>query len=241
MKKAVAFLLAAVLLLSLMTTTFAATPIISFGKATFTQQGEKQTLVIEGRDLDSVSVIQFTVKYDSTKVKLLNVAPDNSKDHFPGKVIGAADNGIIPDATVNGGIPGEVIVVWEYTEGIKADGILVELEFEALVKNAGEIKLELDTTEKFIVRKDGQNGLPTVDVEIETTDEPLAVPGDVDGNGKIEAYDASLILQYVVGKINNITVAAADVDGNGKIEAYDASLILQYVVGKINSFPVENK
>ena len=239
MKKAVAILLAAILLLSVITTTFAATPIISFGKATFTTKGEKQTLVIEARDLDSVSVIQFTVKYDKTKVKLLNVAPSNSTTNFYGEVIDAAKNGIIPDATVNGKTSGEVVVVWESTQGIKEDGILVELQFEALVANAGEIKLELDKTQDFLVCKDNSNGVPSVNVQVETTNDPLAVYGDVNGDGKITSYDASLILQYVVGNIgeNALDINAADVDGNGKITSYDASLILQFVVGNISEFP----
>ena len=79
-------------------------------------------------------------------------------------------------------------------------------------------------------------------VNVESEEEPV-VYGDVDENGKVEAFDASLILQYVVEKIseNDITVLAADVDGNGKVEAYDASLVLQYVVEKIPSFPAETK
>lgn len=79
-------------------------------------------------------------------------------------------------------------------------------------------------------------------VKVESEEEPV-VYGDVDGNGKVEAFDASLVLQYVVGKIseNDIAVLAADADGNGKVEAYDASLVLQYVVGKIASFPAETK
>ncbi len=65
--------------------------------------------------------------------------------------------------------------------------------------------------------------------------------GDVNGDGSVSAYDASLILQYVVGNIteNDIILSAADVDGNGSITAYDSSLILQRVVGNIDIFPVE--
>ncbi len=68
--------------------------------------------------------------------------------------------------------------------------------------------------------------------------------GDVSLNGAIQAFDASLILQYTVGNIdlNEIQQLAADVSGNGgadAITAYDASLILQYVVGLIHSFPAE--
>jgi hypothetical protein len=73
--------------------------------------------------------------------------------------------------------------------------------------------------------------------------------GDVDANGAVEAFDASLALQYFVG-IDPGAVAPlpwpqwrierADVDGNDVVEAYDGSLILQYFVGIISEFPVEN-
>ncbi len=65
--------------------------------------------------------------------------------------------------------------------------------------------------------------------------------GDVDGNGEIQAYDASLVLQNVVGLVDftETQITNADVDGNGQIQAFDASLILQFVVGIIDEFPVE--
>ncbi|MCF7912704.1 MAG: T9SS type A sorting domain-containing protein [Candidatus Cloacimonetes bacterium] len=73
------------------------------------------------------------------------------------------------------------------------------------------------------------------------------VYGDVDGNGAVEAFDTSNLLQYVVGLDPDAvplpwgeeTIAAADVDGNFWINAYDGALILQYVVGYIDVFPVE--
>jgi hypothetical protein len=56
----------------------------------------------------------------------------------------------------------------------------------------------------------------------------------------ITAFDASLILRYVVQLINlkPCQKLSADVNGNCSISAYDASYILRLVVGKINSFPV---
>lgn len=73
--------------------------------------------------------------------------------------------------------------------------------------------------------------------------------GDVDENGNIQAFDASITLQYIVGLDPLPTIdprpweewrmTTADVDGNGSLQAYDASLILQYVVGLITVFPVE--
>ena len=57
--------------------------------------------------------------------------------------------------------------------------------------------------------------------------------GDVDGENGINAYDASLILQNLVGTYDFVGngALAADVDGENGINADDASLILQYLVG----------
>lgn len=65
--------------------------------------------------------------------------------------------------------------------------------------------------------------------------------GDVSLNGKVQAFDASLVLQNTVGSItlNPRQQQVADVSGTMGITAYDASLILQYTVGLINVFPAE--
>jgi hypothetical protein len=67
--------------------------------------------------------------------------------------------------------------------------------------------------------------------------------GDVSLNGAIQAFDASLILRWLVDSVgsplNAIQRRVADVNGVAGISAYDASLILQFVVGKINIFPVK--
>ena len=70
------------------------------------------------------------------------------------------------------------------------------------------------------------------------------IVGDVSLNGIVQAYDASLVLKYVVNphgvdSLNTLQQQVADVSGNGSITAYDASLILQYTVGLISTFPVE--
>jgi len=62
--------------------------------------------------------------------------------------------------------------------------------------------------------------------------------GDVDEDGKITTLDAVKILQYYVGSITLTTNQknAADTDGDGKITTIDAVRILQYYVGSISSF-----
>ncbi len=63
--------------------------------------------------------------------------------------------------------------------------------------------------------------------------------GDVSGDGYVTAYDASLVLRYVVGLIELSLDAQeqADVTGDDTISALDAALILLYTVGLINKFP----
>jgi hypothetical protein len=68
---------------------------------------------------------------------------------------------------------------------------------------------------------------------------PGVLMGDVSGDGKITAYDASLVLQHIVGliTIEPEKLSIADVTGDKTISALDAALILQYSVGLIKKFP----
>lgn len=68
---------------------------------------------------------------------------------------------------------------------------------------------------------------------LEYGEKPKYTLGDVNGDGKISAYDASLVLQHTVGLVDYTGSEAADVNRDGKITAYDASMILQYTVGLI--------
>jgi hypothetical protein len=73
--------------------------------------------------------------------------------------------------------------------------------------------------------------------------------GDIDGNGTVQAYDASAALQYSVGldplpQIDSLPwdewrYNLARVDSMEYISSFDAALILQYVVNRINFFPVQ--
>ena len=71
-------------------------------------------------------------------------------------------------------------------------------------------------------------------------------PGDVNDDGRIQAYDAALTLQYSVGldplpgidpiPWENWRDSTANIDGTGGITAYDAGLILQYSAGILSTF-----
>lgn len=65
--------------------------------------------------------------------------------------------------------------------------------------------------------------------------EPAFLPGDVDGNGKVEAADARLALRRSVGLEDyaegSVPYKACDVDFSGDVTAADARLILRASVG----------
>ncbi len=64
-----------------------------------------------------------------------------------------------------------------------------------------------------------------------TLEGPL--PGDVNGDGRVNARDARLLLQYVAGLVETdaLAIDAADLNGDGRINARDARALLQLVAG----------
>jgi hypothetical protein len=64
--------------------------------------------------------------------------------------------------------------------------------------------------------------------------ETAALQGDANGDGKVSARDASLVLRYSVGLTEEMTTRAkinSDINRNGKMDAGDAALILRRAVG----------
>ena len=59
--------------------------------------------------------------------------------------------------------------------------------------------------------------------------------GDFNGDGKVDSFDASLVLKYEVGLIDADadTLSRVDMNGDGKVNSLDASLILRKEAGLI--------
>ncbi len=64
--------------------------------------------------------------------------------------------------------------------------------------------------------------------------------GDVDGNGKVNIFDASYVQKSIAGydgyELDERAFEAADVDFNGKINVFDASRIQKFIAGYFDSF-----
>jgi len=85
---------------------------------------------------------------------------------------------------------------------------------------------------------DGSANLQIMLVATPSASNNFGLLGDVDGNGFVQAFDASLALQYSIGliELDEFQITNADVDENGYVQSMDASLILQYVLGMIDEF-----
>jgi len=122
------------------------------------------------------------------------------------------DKGLAPDNLVDSTHPTEV--------GYDAN---LELIIPAFKNN---VNLLCDTEEEF----DWEN-IPTGEYVYDIDEYDI---GDVDGDGLVDNTDASLILKYDAGLLDEIA-QHADVDGDGLVDNTDASLILKYDAGIIES------
>ena len=79
------------------------------------------------------------------------------------------------------------------------------------------------------------------EIFFEAIPDPDIFYGDVNGDTKIDAKDALLVLKYSVGKaeLTQAQQKNAEVDGKDGINAKDALEILKYSVKKITKFPIE--
>ena len=103
-----------------------------------------------------------------------------------------------------------------------------------------------DTTEFILFPKQMEPGTYNVYVStdsvkltkvasLEYGTEPEYIPGDANGDGKVNASDAATILNYCIGKytFKNNEKAAADVETPyDTVNSADAAKILNYLVGK---------
>ena len=65
--------------------------------------------------------------------------------------------------------------------------------------------------------------------EVNFTTLPDGVPGDINGNGTLQMFDATLLLRHCMGgdQLNGQSLINADLNGDGKVNMYDATLLLR--------------
>lgn len=102
----------------------------------------------------------------------------------------------------------------------------------------------ITTGDQILVTVTAEDGITTryyKATAVAKTTSPL-LPGDVNGDGRVDIIDVSLTLQHVLGFIDlsEKQKTAADVNKDGKIDVLDVTLLKQYTLGLINAFTAAN-
>ena len=195
-------------------------------------------LMVTNYENFSISALQFALKIDPQKLKLLNVSNDS---------------GIVKDW----------LMAWNTTA---VDSIPISLGGTTAKLGYGDgelLRCVFKVSGSMPVSDSAQIGISTVMVDERSpelitvwttpgkiyTTTPGTLYGDVNGNKVVNVFDAQEILTYSVGMFKlpdpsshpNFTEKIADVTGNGAVTSYDAALVFQYSVGLISEFPVQQK
>ncbi len=189
--------------------------------------------------LDDLGVesYQFTLSFDEDLLEPLGIVTDGTLSEgtsssvntsVPGEITVAVAEGA--DASTASASP--VLFTIEPMDIEGDDPVLVYVSFRAK-EMLGETDLTFDSFQFNEGEPPVTGGVGSVAV--------VPLYGDVSLNLEISSFDASLVLDAVVGAVdlNDAAEEAADVSGNGDISALDASLILRFAVGDLSCFPVE--
>jgi hypothetical protein len=119
-------------------------------------------------------------------------------------------------------------------QDISGNGVLFWLEFAVLDTSSDFIPIAIESA-LF-----NESSIPTI-MRPGGVHVIGYVAGDVSLDGEVHAFDASLILKYLVGTLtlNPQQLNNANVSSDTTVSALDASLILQFVVGLLDSLPYD--
>ena len=81
------------------------------------------------------------------------------------------------------------------------------------------------------VRQQYDGTITWVPYDGEIPEEPEVIPGDINGDGKVNNKDASRLFQYLSGWDVEVDEARLDINGDGKVNNKDASRLFQYLSG----------
>lgn len=120
------------------------------------------------------------------------------------------------------------------SEPISGEGVLIWMKFIIPDTASGFIPITL-------VDALFDTGIMPVDLTSGGVNVVTPLYGDVDFNGLVQAYDASMILKYLAGYIilDDLQLSVADVSLDSTVSALDATLILQYGVSIIDTLPYQ--
>jgi len=133
--------------------------------------------------------------------------------------------------------PGNLVVAGIDALPLAGDGLLLNLTFTLLAGSGGECS---DLTPSNFIFNNGNPAAQTSSGEVCVASCTL---GDLDADGNITAFDASLCLSRALGiptAFDPIPVGCADADCDGIVTAFDAALILRVVLELEPGFCLDN-
>lgn len=119
------------------------------------------------------------------------------------------------------------------------DGVDMRNGVAVLTMKKSGASQSITSEPKAIATKDANGALSPI-TKPTVTDDPYGgyALGDVNGDGKINAKDATLVMQYAIDliELSDMQIARANVNKDNAINAKDATLILRYAIGLIDKF-----
>ena len=97
---------------------------------------------------------------------------------------------------------------------------------DALEALPEETTAEPATTEPPVIEE------PDTEAPDGTPDKQGRLPGDSNGDGKTNAKDVVLIMNFLVGNADGADEGLLDFDGNGKVNAKDVTKLMKYIVAQ---------
>jgi len=179
--------------------------------------GSEHTLDLEALDIGPPGIGAWTIdiSFNSSVVQLTNCDT----------IAGGLCNPEFGDGTVR--------LVGATASGLEGDTVLASLTFRCLMPGSTAVSIGVD---EFADATQAELQPISVDVVNGAIGCVAAQPpirlGDVNCDGRVDAVDAALVLQYSAGLIHTLPCPQnGDVNNDGRIDAVDAALILQVTAG----------
>ena len=175
-----------------------------------------QTTVITVPLYDDVSGFEYEVKDDGT-IEIIGYSGAEADITIPSTINGATVTSIADNAFADNKNLTSVTIPDSVTD-------IAPTAFNGCSSDL-VVRGEAGSAAETFAKENGITFVEIIDV----------VLGDVNGDGKIDASDATNVLQVYAGILPN-DLPGADVNGDGKVDAADATLILQVYAGIIKEF-----
>ena len=179
--------------------------------------GQEFKVTVSLKNNPGVAYAKLNVSYDTDKLQLVSVQDAGLLKNFSGSAV----------------TDFPYVMTWGDTANlanVTDNGAIAVLTFKVLADDACETDISISFARRFVYNADGKvvEFIPvrnTVSIQNH-------LPGDVNGDGKVNGKDATQLARYVAGWEGvDVDLAAADVNADGKVNGKDATQLARYVAG----------